>query len=69
MIPQAFITEWNQQVPWQFIEQVEQDLVICRALVEIFSDEWLAGSVAFRAAPHCTSYTYTPSHGILRILT
>lgn len=48
MIPQAHIMEWSQQVPWQSNEQVEQDLVICRALVEIFSDEWLAGSLAFR---------------------
>jgi predicted nucleotidyltransferase component of viral defense system len=48
MIPQAYITEWSQQVPWQTNEQVEQDLVICRALVEIFSDEWLAHSLAFR---------------------
>ena len=48
MIPQAYITEWSQQVPWQTNEQVEQDLVICRALVEIFSDKWLAHSLAFR---------------------
>ena len=48
MIPQAYITEWSQLVRWQTNEQVEQDLVICRALVEIFSDEWLANSLAFR---------------------
>jgi len=48
MIPQAYITEWATKVPWQTNEQVEQDLVICRALVEIFSDEWLASSLAFR---------------------
>lgn len=48
MIPQAYITEWANQVPWQTNEQVEQDLVICRALVEIFSDEYLAKSLAFR---------------------
>lgn len=48
MIPQAYITEWSQQVFWQTHEQVEQDLVICRALVEIFSDQWLADSLAFR---------------------
>lgn len=48
MIPQAYITEWSQQVPWQTSEQVEQDLVICRALVEIFSDEWLNQRLAFR---------------------
>ena len=35
-------------MPWQTNEQAEQDLVICRALVEIFSDEWLASSLAFK---------------------
>lgn len=48
MIPQAYITEWANYVPWQTNEQVEQDLVICRSLVEIFSDEWLASRLAFR---------------------
>lgn len=48
MIPQAYITEWSQRVPWASNEQVEQDLVICRALVEIFSDDWLAERLAFR---------------------
>ena len=48
MIPQAFITEWSNHVPWQTNEQVEQDLVICRALVEIFSDTFLGEQLAFR---------------------
>jgi predicted nucleotidyltransferase component of viral defense system len=48
MIPQAYITEWSNNVPWQTNEQVEQDLVICRALVEIFKDNFLADSLAFR---------------------
>jgi predicted nucleotidyltransferase component of viral defense system len=48
MIPQALITEWSQQVPWKFDEQVEQDLVISRALVDLFKDEWIATSLAFR---------------------
>jgi len=48
MIPQAYITEWSNNVPWQSNEQVEQDLVICRALVEIFKDDFLANSLAFR---------------------
>lgn len=48
MIPQAYITEWSSQVPWRTNEQVEQDLVICRALVEIFSDKFLADRLAFR---------------------
>lgn len=48
MIPLAYITEWSNHVLWQTNEQVEQDLVICRALVEIFKDEFLANSLAFR---------------------
>jgi predicted nucleotidyltransferase component of viral defense system len=48
MIPQSYIIEWSQHVPWQTNEQVEQDLVICRALIEIFSDDWLAERLAFR---------------------
>ncbi len=48
MIPQANIIEWSNNVPWQTNEQIEQDLVICRALVQIFSDDYLAGQLAFR---------------------
>ena len=48
MIPQAYITEWAENIPWKFNEQVEQDLIISRAIVEIFSDEFLAESLAFR---------------------
>ena len=48
MIPQAYITEWSKNVPWQTNEQVEQDLVICRALIEIFKDDFLADRLAFR---------------------
>ena len=48
MIPKAFITEWTQYAPWKTNEQVEQDLVICRALVDIFSDEFLSKELAFR---------------------
>ena len=48
MIPQFFIQEWHEQVPWNTDAMVEQDLVICRALVSIFSDEFLASQLAFR---------------------
>lgn len=48
MIPRAYITEWTQYAPWKSNEQVEQDLVICRVLVEIFSDTFLSKELAFR---------------------
>ncbi len=48
MINVSAITEWRKQVSWHTDEQVEQDLIICRALVAIFSDEFLARELAFR---------------------
>ncbi len=48
MIPHDFITEWRQHASWIEDSQVEQDLVICRALVEIFSLEEAARTLAFR---------------------
>ncbi len=48
MIPEFAIREWNEVVPWTESEQVEQDLLICRALTEIYKDEYLASHLAFR---------------------
>jgi predicted nucleotidyltransferase component of viral defense system len=48
MIPEASIIEWRSCVPWTDDAQVEQDLIICRALIEIYSDEYLAPRLAFR---------------------
>lgn len=48
MIPKANIIEWRNFVPWKDNAQVEQDLVICRALVELFNDEYLGERLAFR---------------------
>lgn len=48
MIPKPYIAKWQEQAPWKQFYQVEQDLVISRALVEIFSDEFLNENLAFR---------------------
>ena len=48
MIPRDFITEWRAEAPWVQDFQVEQDLVISRALVEIFSHRVLREALAFR---------------------
>lgn len=48
MIPADFITEWRSQAPWVESSQVERDLVISRALVEIFEDDRLSEALAFR---------------------
>lgn len=48
MIPQDYITAWNRVAPWASQRQVEQDLIISRALVAIFSDPFLRGELRFR---------------------
>ena len=48
MIPEYFIQEWKEKAPWTEPYMVEQDLIICRALINIFSDEFLASQLAFR---------------------
>lgn len=48
MIPFDYITAWRDEAPWVDDSQVEQDLVISRALVEIFSHPVLADAVALR---------------------
>jgi len=48
MIPQSYITAWRKQAPWQENDQVEQDLIIQRALIALFSDEFIKERLAFR---------------------
>jgi predicted nucleotidyltransferase component of viral defense system len=48
VIPRDFITEWRANAPWVQDSQVEQDLVICRALVDIFTHPVLKDALAFR---------------------
>ncbi len=48
MIPIAYLREWSAQAPWPDLRQVEQDLIICRALCDLFSSERLQGKIAFR---------------------
>jgi hypothetical protein len=48
VIPQTSIDQWRNIVPWSNDLQVEQDLVLSRAVIEIFSDEDLRQLVAMR---------------------
>lgn len=48
MIPAQNIIAWSQQAPWGEQRQVEQDLIISRALVELFGDPFLGQELRFR---------------------
>ena len=47
MIPQAYNTAWRKNAPWQEDFQVEQDMVIERALMAIYSNAYLKERLAF----------------------
>lgn len=48
MISQKYIQAWKSQCPWPQPSQVEQDLIISRALCELYSDEKIRDALAFR---------------------
>lgn len=61
MIPRDYITEWRSHAPWVFDLQVEQDLVICRALVAIFTHPVLREALAFRGGTALYKLYLTPA--------
>lgn len=48
MIPKAYIDAWRSVAPWSESSQVEQDLVLSRAIVDLFSSDLLKENLAFR---------------------
>jgi len=48
MIPSLNIVAWSQTTPWAEQRQVEQDLIISRAMVALFSDGFLKAELRFR---------------------
>jgi len=62
MIPIAAITEWRREHPWPDDALVEQDLVISRALVELFSRPSISGQVLFRGGTALHKLFLNPPH-------
>ena len=60
MIPKRYIEEWRGMAPCDLDSQVEQDLVIARAVVELFSDDLLKKSLAFRGGTALHKLYLTP---------
>jgi predicted nucleotidyltransferase component of viral defense system len=48
LIPNAYIQAWSSKAPWPDSRQVEQDLIISRALCDLFNAPALKGKIAFR---------------------
>ena len=48
MVIKSAIQQWRDFAPWTDVSQIEQDLIISRALIAIFGDEFLSSQLAFR---------------------
>jgi predicted nucleotidyltransferase component of viral defense system len=60
VIPEKHIQEWAEFMPWKSKEYIEQDLVICRALCELYKDDYLAEHLAFRGGTTLNKLYLTP---------
>ena len=48
MIPRAYVFEWQHSAPWIADEQIEQDLILSRILVDIYQNKYLNEQLLFR---------------------
>jgi predicted nucleotidyltransferase component of viral defense system len=60
VIPSASITAWRKAAPWAEDWQVEQDLVVSRALVDIFSRPPVAEQAAVRGGTALNKLFFDP---------
>jgi len=61
MIPKADIVAWRQIAPWVSDAQVEQDLIMSRALVSMFQDVLVAKQLAFRGGTALHKLYFSPA--------
>ncbi len=60
MIGARYIKEWAAGHPWRRAEQVEQDLILSRVLVAIYSDPFLSERLAFRGGTALHKLYFSP---------
>lgn len=48
MIPEIYVEEWRGVSGWQQLGQNEQDLIICRALIDLFGNDHIKNALVFR---------------------
>jgi len=61
MIPIAQITQWRTTAPWPDDMQVEQDLILSKIIIEIFSDPFLNKELAFRGGTALHKLFFSPA--------
>lgn len=59
MIPNAYLQAWSATAPWPDPRQVEQDLIISRALCDLFNAPALKDRIAFRGGTAINKLLFT----------
>ncbi len=59
MIPNAYLQAWSATAPWPDPRQVEQDLIISRALCDLFNTPALKDRIAFRGGTAINKLLFT----------
>lgn len=48
MIPPMYLAQWRAKTPWGPDAQIEQDLVLTKAMIKLYSDPLLTEAFALR---------------------
>lgn len=48
MIPRNYVEAWRAEVPWLSLDMVEQDLILSKAITDIYNNGFLRERLAFR---------------------
>ena len=60
MIAKNYIIEWLEKAPWIDLSQVEQDLILSKIICQLYSNEHLISSVAFRGGTALNKIYFDP---------
>lgn len=65
MIPELMIQEWQSKLaPWSTATMVEQDLIISRALVNLYEQPVIRNSLVFRGGTALNKIYITPPRAL-----
>lgn len=60
MISKSYLVEWSKVAPWQEDRQIEQDLIITKALLQIYGHPELRKTLAFRGGTALNKLIFNP---------
>lgn len=61
MIPKIFVEEWRKKAHWQNLYQTEQDLIISRALVDLYNNDHIKQELVFRGGTALNKLFLSPA--------